>query len=84
MVSWDGQQSVQLTYSPDGESSPRWSPDGKYLSFISSRQGKSSQVWVMNRQGGAGEKITALKKEVSWFEKYLKGITPVKVNKEIH
>src|SRR3954470_6463552 len=39
MVSWDGQQQVQLTSTPEGESSPRWSPDGKFLSFVSSRQG---------------------------------------------
>lgn len=53
MVSWDGSQSVQLTNSPDGESSPLWSPDGKYLSFLSSRQGaKSTQVWLLDRRGG--------------------------------
>src|SRR5687767_1046893 len=33
MVSWDGRQQVQLTFSPDSESAPRWSPDGKYLAF---------------------------------------------------
>src|SRR3954467_7286657 len=31
MVSWDGQQQIQVTSTPEGESSPRWSPDGKYL-----------------------------------------------------
>src|SRR5512143_54027 len=39
MASWDGSQELQLTSSPDGESQPRWSPDNKYLSFVSSRQG---------------------------------------------
>ena len=39
MVSWDGTQQIQLTSTPDGESRPRWSPDDKYLSFVSSRQG---------------------------------------------
>ncbi len=61
MVSWDGLQSVQLTHSPDGESSPRWSPDGKYLSFTSSRQGKLSQVWLMDRRGGEARKLTNIK-----------------------
>src|SRR6188508_755495 len=36
MVSWDGAQQIQVTSTPEGESSPRWSPDNKYLSFISS------------------------------------------------
>ena len=44
MVSWNGAQTVQLTNTPEGESSARWSPDGKYISFISSRMGeKNSQ-----------------------------------------
>ncbi|HLZ87038.1 MAG TPA: hypothetical protein VKQ52_07360, partial [Puia sp.] len=37
MVSWDGSEDIQLTSSPDGESRARWSPDGKWLSFLSSR-----------------------------------------------
>src|SRR5688572_3208745 len=47
MVSWDGRQQIQLTFSPDSESSPRWSPDGKHLAFVSSRQGaKGGQIWL--------------------------------------
>src|ERR671912_1225020 len=66
MVSWDGAQNIQLTSSPDGESSPRWSPDGKYLSFVSSRQGaKGGQVWLMNRSGGGGIKLTDVKPGIS-------------------
>ena len=62
MVSWDGSQQIQLTSTPDGESSPRWSPDNKYLSFVSSRQGaKSGQVWLLNRAGGEAVKITDIK-----------------------
>jgi Tol biopolymer transport system component len=36
---------------------PRWSPDGKYLSFLSSRDSKTgSQVWLIDRRGGEGAK----------------------------
>ena len=54
MVSWDGSENVRLTYGSESESSPRWSPDGKYLSFVSSRPGKAkgSQVWLLDRRGG--------------------------------
>ena len=63
MVSWDGKESIQLTHSPDGESQPRWSPDGKYLSFVSSRNGlTSSQIWLMDRRGGEAKQLTDLKK----------------------
>jgi dipeptidyl aminopeptidase/acylaminoacyl peptidase len=68
MVSWDGQESIQLTNSQDGESSPRWSPDGKYISFLSSRQGKTSQVWLMDRRGGEGKKITELKNDLADYK----------------
>ena len=66
MVSWDGTQQIQLTSSPDGESKARWSPDNKYLSFISSRQGaKGGQVWLLDRAGGEAVKITEIKGGVS-------------------
>src|SRR5579884_2151834 len=63
MVSWDGTQTVQLTSSSDSESSPRWSPDGKYISFMSARPGKAkgNQVWVLDRRGGEGRQLTELK-----------------------
>ena len=37
MARWDGSEQLQLTSSPDNETSPRWSPDGKYLAFLASR-----------------------------------------------
>src|ERR1700682_2903011 len=35
MVGYDGKSDRQITFSQDSETSPRWSPDGKYLSFTS-------------------------------------------------
>src|SRR6478672_1202400 len=68
MVSWDGQQQVQVTSSAEGESSPRWSPDGKYLAFLSSRQGaKGAQIWLMNRAGGEAVKLTDIKGGISEY-----------------
>src|SRR5882672_11079188 len=68
MISWDGTESVKLTASPDGENHPRWSPDGKYLTFLSSRYDtKSSQIWRMDRRGGEAEKLSDLKYNISDF-----------------
>lgn len=60
MTSLDGQTSLALTQGPESESSARWSPDGKYLSFTSSRQDKHTQVWLMDRRGGEARKLTKL------------------------
>jgi dipeptidyl aminopeptidase/acylaminoacyl peptidase len=69
MVSWDGKQSVQLTNSPDGESRPRFSPDGKFLSFVSARQGATKgQLWLMDRRGGEARKLTDLKTDLEDYE----------------
>src|SRR5918993_637724 len=69
MASWDGTQEIQLTSSPDGESRPRWSPDNKYLAFVSSRQGaKDGQLWLMNRAGGEAIKVSDVKGGIADYE----------------
>ncbi len=66
MVKWDGTEQVQLTSTPDSESRPRWSPDNKYLAFVSSRQGaKKAQVWLLPRGGGEATKLTDVKAGVA-------------------
>ena len=62
MAKWDGSARIQLTYGKEGASSPKFSPDGKYISFTSSRPGpaKGYQVWVMDRRGGEAEQLTAI------------------------
>ncbi len=68
MVSWDGSTSLRVTSTPEGESSPRWSPDGKYLSFTSGRQeGKGGQVWLLDRRGGEAQRLTEIKGGVSSY-----------------
>jgi dipeptidyl aminopeptidase/acylaminoacyl peptidase len=47
----------QLTRDPAGESSPRWSPDGRLLYFLSPRSG-SSQVWRLALAGGEASRVT--------------------------
>ncbi len=68
MVSLDGKETLQMTNTEDGESSPRWSPDGKYLSFIASRNGdKHSQIWLMDRRGGEAKKMTDTKGDIGEY-----------------
>ncbi|WP_263355704.1 S9 family peptidase [Acidicapsa ligni] len=62
MVRWDGSNAVQLTFGKDSASRPAFSPDGKYISFLSSRAGKAkgTQVWVLNRMGGEADQFTGI------------------------
>jgi dipeptidyl aminopeptidase/acylaminoacyl peptidase len=64
----DGGPAVRLTTSEKPETSPRWSPDGRYLGFLSSRDGKKTQVWLLPRTGGEATRLTDFKGGVSSFE----------------
>ena len=69
MTSWDGSRTIQVTSSPDGESAPRFSPDGRYLSFISARQGgKGPQLWLLDRRGGEARRVTEFKTGIRAYE----------------
>src|SRR6187402_1227646 len=69
MARWDGSEDLQLTSGSESTSAPRWSPDGKYLAFTSSRPGeaKGSQVWVLDRRGGEARQITNVKGHLSGY-----------------
>lgn len=62
MVSWDGETHIQLTYGEEGASDPQFSPDGRYISFLSSRPGpaKGDQIWLLDRRGGEASQLTAI------------------------
>src|SRR5690348_13130104 len=73
MANWEGTEQIRLTSTPDSsESSPRWSPDNKYLAFLTSRgdeaeKKQGAQVWLLNRAGGEAQALTDLKGGVSDF-----------------
>src|SRR5260370_337210 len=70
MVSFDGKRDRQVTSSMESESAPRWSPDGNYLSFTSSRPGKTkgNQVWLLDRNGGEAFQLTEVKGRLQSYE----------------
>lgn len=52
----------QVTRSPKSDERPRWSPDGKQIAFVSTRDG-SSQVYLLPLAGGEPAKITSIETE---------------------
>jgi dipeptidyl aminopeptidase/acylaminoacyl peptidase len=55
----DGSVPVQWTFGKGKNHSPRWSPDGKRLAFVSNRSGKS-QIHILRVNGGEAQQLTSL------------------------
>lgn len=69
MVSWDGMRTLRMTASPEPEGNPRFSPDNRYLSFVSGRyESKGGQIWLLDRAGGEAVRLTDLKGGVNEYE----------------
>lgn len=64
----DGEQPFQLTRTSNGSSSsPRWSPDGKWIAFLADR-GDKRQIHLIRPDGGEAQKITEVKEGINSFE----------------
>ena len=53
----DGSERLQLTYAPEIVVGPRWSPDGKHISFTGFEVGKPWTVYVVSSDGGTPEPV---------------------------
>jgi dipeptidyl aminopeptidase/acylaminoacyl peptidase len=59
-VNGDGTGSVQLTSGQDGETGPRWSPDGRTLAFLAKRGAEeATQIYLLPNSGGEAQALTA-------------------------
>jgi dipeptidyl aminopeptidase/acylaminoacyl peptidase len=61
-----GGEMRQWTSSAKSDQSPRWSPDGKMLAFLSDRE-ENDQIWLMPVAGGEAVKLTGGKSAVQSF-----------------
>lgn len=57
-INADGTGQVQLTYGERGESSPRWSPDGRHIAFLARRGDDThTQLYVLDAAGGEARRV---------------------------
>jgi dipeptidyl aminopeptidase/acylaminoacyl peptidase len=72
MMSSDGKETITLTEQTKGVGNYQWSPDGKYISFLTKGKDEEngSQIFLMDRRGGEGVQLTNIKGEIDdyvWF-----------------
>lgn len=67
LASADGGSVTRLTTSPESDSDPVWSRDGRWVYFASSRSG-SEQVWRIHPNGGEAEQVTKLAVDINGFK----------------
>ncbi len=65
VLSTGGGDPIRLTDSPADELTPRWSPDGRHIAFLSDR-GTGTNVYLIPALGGAERKLAEV--HTSWLE----------------
>lgn len=71
MVSTSGGEAIPMTAKGNSAWQPRWSPDGKHLSFLAVREGSEgsgTQVFTLDVRGGEGEQLTRAERGVESYE----------------
>jgi dipeptidyl aminopeptidase/acylaminoacyl peptidase len=68
VADWVGKESVQLTRG-ESVSEPRFSPDGRYLSFLSARPaGGATRLWLLDRRGGEPQALGPCGGDITGYE----------------
>jgi dipeptidyl aminopeptidase/acylaminoacyl peptidase len=56
----------RITEGVKSDRGPRWSPDGRRLTFVSNRDGDTSQLYMVGSTEGEPEQLTTLKEDVEY------------------
>jgi len=67
MVPRSGGDAIALTARGVSSSHPRWSPDGKFIAFLSERDDGQTQVWLLNLRGGEAQRLTETPQDIEDF-----------------
>ena len=60
-------QNIQLTFGEKSSTNPKWSPDGKWIAFVSNRKDNRNNLYRLSIDGGEAEPLTDLKSNVTNF-----------------
>ena len=67
LTNWAGTDHRQLTRG-ESASQPKFSPDGRYLSFVSARPAEAkSQIWLLDMRGAEPRQVTHVSGEISGY-----------------
>src|SRR6266852_807906 len=67
MLPFSGGDAIPLTAEGSSSEHPRWSPDGKFLAFLSERNEGKTQLYLLNRLGGEAQRLTDTPQNVEDF-----------------
>lgn len=68
ITDWTSGGAVQLTRG-ESVSEPRFSPDGRFISFLTARPAEApNQVWLLDRRGGEPRQLSRLSEEIVSYE----------------
>ncbi len=70
LASTDAQHPIQFTFGDQRDDTPRWSPDGKQIAFLSNRKDadKPAQIYLLPLNGGEARPLTQIEGEIGAFE----------------
>jgi len=67
LANTDTGKSFQLTRGEKSSTSPRWSPDGQWLAFLSNRVEDKNQIFLINPEGGEAQQLTKSETAINSF-----------------
>ena len=67
LANTDTGKSFQLTRGEKSSTSPRWSPDGRGLAFLSNRVEDKNQIFLINPEGGEAQQLTKSETAINSF-----------------
>jgi dipeptidyl aminopeptidase/acylaminoacyl peptidase len=69
MINWEGTENVRLTAPAASTANPKFSPDGRRVSFLAQRGADTAaQMFVLDRRGGEAEAMTAVSGDIGDYD----------------